>query len=316
MTVKWDEIRELIREDDSRKRDILITPKIIRWQVSNNALMVEANGSEQLYVSQWAEAQLCRWLGIPFKYFRECPGELKRMQVDFLIKKRLGYKKKWRLRLRGGTIRAFLSESFQPFDNRKVMSIWEEAGMSRRFDYEMMLDDTFFFLRAMIPVKVGISDGLGGLAKGVYIRNSEVGRSALAAGASVYRKICKNGLVEYIDRKPPLYQKHIWIEEVELAEKLKLALSGAIDIADWTLRRMARAREIPATLNELLERLDKLKLKELVRQCVVDSFISEGDKSVFGIVNAFSATARDLPPYDRYQLEVKAGRILAEVTRY
>ena len=117
MTVKWDEIRELIREDDSRKRDILITPKIIRWQVSNNALMVEANGSEQLYVSQWAEAQLCRWLGIPFKYFRECPGELKRMQVDFLIKKRLGYKKKWRLRLRGGTIRAFLSESFQPFDN-------------------------------------------------------------------------------------------------------------------------------------------------------------------------------------------------------
>ena len=315
MTVKWNEIRELIVEDDRGKRDILINPGIIRWGVSGNTLMVEANGSEPLYLSQWAEAQLCRWLGIPVKYFRECPGELKRMQVEFLIKNRLVYEKKWRLRLRGKTIRAFLSEAYQPFDNGKVMSFWEETGMSRRLDYEMMLDDTFFFLRALVHKKTDVNDGLGGLIKGVYIRNSEVGRSALATGSSIYRILCKNGVIEYVGKNPHLYQKHIWIEEVELAEKLKLTLSGALDISDLTSKRMARAREIPASLDGLLERLEKLKLKEPVQQCVVDSFISEGDNSAFGIVNAFSATARDLPPYDRYQLEVKAGRILAEVTR-
>lgn len=314
MALRWTEVRDLIKDDDRGKRDKLVSPVKLRWTVSQGELLVSVDGVKPHYLSPWAETDLCNWLGIPVKYFRECPAELKRMQVKFLIKNELSDKTKWRVRLRNEMVRAFVSEHYQPFDNHKVVALWEKKGDPKLFDYELMLDDTFFFLRALAQDETFSHKQLGGLQAGVFIRNSEVGRSALAMGASVYRLICKNGMVEVLEKNPSLYQRHIWIDEAELTKRLDEAVSGALELAQHTTRRLKKARRIPADLNSLVDTLDRFKLNERVQQSAIDLFISEGDNSAFGMVNALTAAARDLNPYDRHGLEANAWRLLTTVT--
>lgn len=314
MALRWTEVRDLIKDDDRGKRDKLVSPVKLRWTVSQGELLVSVDGVKPHYLSPWAETDLCNWLGIPVKYFRECPAELKRMQVKFLIKNELSDKTKWRVRLRNEMVRAFVSEHYQPFDNHKVVALWEKKGDPKLFDYELMLDDTFFFLRALAQDETFSHKQLGGLQAGVFIRNSEVGRSALAMGASVYRLICKNGMVEVLEKNPSLYQRHIWIDEAELTKRLDEAVSGALELAQHTTRRLKKARRIPSDLNGLVETLDCLKLNERVQRSVIDLFMSEGDNSAFGMVNALTAAARELNPYDRHGLEASAWRLLTTLT--
>lgn len=314
MALRWTEVRDIIKDDDRGKRDKLVSPTKLHWTTSQGELLVSEEGAKPYSLSSWAETDLCTWLGMPVKYFRECPAELKRLQVEFLIKNRLSDKTMWRVRLRNKEVRAFVSEHYQPFDNHKVVSLWEKKGNPKLFDYELMLDDTFFFLRAMAQDEAYSLKQLGDLQSGVFIRNSEVGRSALAMGASVYRLICKNGMVEVLEKNPPLYQRHIWIDEAELTKRLDEAVSGALELAQHTTRRLKKARRIPADLNSLVDTLDRFKLNERVQQSAIDLFISEGDNSAFGMVNALTAAARDLNPYDRHGLEANAWRLLTTVT--
>lgn len=314
MTLRWTEVRDIIKDDDRGKRDKLVSPTELHWTTTQGELLASADGAKGHYLSPWAEADLCNWLGVPVRYFRECPAELKRLQVEYLIRNRLSEKVRWRLRLRKGMVRAFASEHYQPFDNGKVVSLWEKKGDPELFDYELMLDDTFFFLRVLPWDEAFRQDRLGGLVTGIFIRNSEVGRSALAMGATIYRLICKNGLVEVLDAKPPLYQRHIWIDEAELSKKLDGSVAGALELAQRTTGRLKKARGVSVDLEAIVGTLYRFKLRERVQQAVIDSFVSEGDYSAFGMVNALTATARDLPPYERHQLEGNAWRFLATVT--
>jgi hypothetical protein len=314
MALRWTEVRDIIKNDDKGKRDKLVAPANLLWSASEGTLLVSVDGDKPHHLSPWAETDLCNWLGMPVKYFRECPAELKRLQVEFLINNRLSDKTRWRIRLRNKEIRAFVSEHYQPFDNNKVISLWEKKGDPQLFDYELMLDDTFFFLRALAQDEAYSHKQLGGLQAGVFIRNSEVGRSALAMGASVYRLICKNGMVEVFEKNPPLYQRHIWIDEAELAKRLDEGVFGALELAQHTTRRLREARRIPADLENLVRTLDSLNLHERVQQSVIDLFVSERDNTAFGVVNALTAAARDLNPYERHQLEANAWRLLTSLT--
>lgn len=314
MALRWAEVRDIINDDDRGKREMLVSASKLHWTTSLGELQVSEDGANSCYLSPWAETDLCNWLGIPVKYFRECPAELKKLQVEFLIKNRLTDKTSWRVRIRDKMVRAFVSEHYQPFDNSKVVALWEKKGDPKLFDYELMLDDTFFFLRALAQDETYSHKQLGGLQSGVFIRNSEVGRSALAMGASVYRLICKNGMVEVLEKNPPLYQRHIWIDEDELTRRLDEAVSGALRLAQQTTGRLKKARRIMADLDSLVGTLNGLKLTDRVQQSVIDLFVSEGDNSAFGLVNALTAAARELNPYDRHQLEANAWRLITTVT--
>jgi hypothetical protein len=313
MTWPWDKVKKQISRDDMGKHDIVVEPESVRWLTPDGAFLLEADGEGPYSLSEWAECQLCARLGIPVKYFRNCPGELKKMQVEYLIKHRSEKRMRWRLRLKGNRIRGLVSGSYQPFDDSTVASVWESIGQCERFRYESLLDDTSFFLRAIAPNGEDGSDGLGGLLTGFYIRNSEVGRSGISAGPIVYRLICSNGLVVAQDRKALLYKRHIWIDEAAIAEMLNYAVAGAINLSHKTTEMMAEARKKPMSLDALVQRLDNLELTEQLRQQTLDAFIADGNHNAFGVVNALTSTARGLPPHERYELERSAGKILAEV---
>lgn len=179
MNVHWYQVKRQIKKDDAGKHDIVVDPRSIRWLIPDGKFSLEADGAGPFSLSEWAECQLCGRLGIPVKYFRTCPGKLKKMQVEYLIKHKFEKGKHWRLRLKGNSIRGLVSGVYQPFDNNKVVTAWENIGQCDRFRYESLLDDTSLFLRAIVPNGEDGNDELGGLLTGFYIRNSEVGRSAI-----------------------------------------------------------------------------------------------------------------------------------------
>lgn len=308
----WKKVKEQIAEDDVGKHDIVVEPGKIRWQAYDGEFLVQVDGRAPFSLSEWAECQLCARLGIPVKYFRSCPGDLKRMQVQYLIKHKYGRDTRWRLRLKGNTVRGLVSGSYQPFDNRAVTSVWESIGQSERFQYESLLDDISFFLRAIVPAGKSGGDDLGGLLTGFYIRNSEVGKSAISAGPIVYRLVCSNGLVVAQDRKALMYKRHIWIDDTAISEMLNHAVTGAIDLSLKTTELMAGSRRRPVHLDALVHRLDELELEERLRQQAVYAFVSGGDHNLFGMVNALTSAARLLSPHERYGVERMAGELLAE----
>lgn len=312
MTTLWNQVKKQLDKDDMGKHDIVVDPRSIRWLIPNGEFLLEADGEGPFSLSPWAESQLCSRLGIPVKYFRNCPGQLKKMQIEYLVKHRVERGKHWRLRLKDSTIRGLVSGLYQPFDNRTVASVWESLGQHNRFKYESLLDDTSLFLRAIVP-NGERDDELGGLMTGFYVRNSEVGRSGISAGPIVYRLVCSNGLVVVQDRKAFMYKRHIWIGEGAIAEMLNHAVSGSIDLSRKTTRVMAEARKVSVSPHALVRKLDKLELDERLQQQTTDSFIAGSDHNVFGMVNALTAAARELPPHERYELERSAGQILAEV---
>lgn len=308
----WKKVKEQVAEDDVGKHDIVVEPGKIRWQAYDGEFRVQVDGGDPFSLSEWAECQLCARLGIPVKYFRSCPADLKRMQIRYLIKHNCDKDTRWRLRLKGNTVRGLVSGSYQPFDNRAVTSVWESIGQSERFQYESLLDDTSFFLRAIVPDGKSGGDNLGGLLTGFYLRNSEVGRSGISAGPVVYRLVCSNGLVVAQDRKALMYKRHIWIDESTISEMLNHAVTGAIDLSQKTTELMAASRRKPVSLDILVHRLDELELEERLRQQAIDAFLSGEDHNLFGMVNALTATARLLPPHERYGIERLAGEVLAE----
>lgn len=308
----WKKVKKQIAEDDAGKRDIVVEPGKIRWLTSDGRFLIQVNGGDPFSLSEWAECQLCTRLGIPVKYFRNCPAELKGMQARYLIRHNCEKDTRWRLRLRGNTVRGLVSGSYQPFDNRSIASVWESMDQSERFQYESLLDDTSFFLRAIVPDARDERDELGGLLTGFYIRNSEVGRSGISAGPVVYRLICSNGLVVAQDRKALLYKRHIWIDETSISEMLNQAVTGAIDLSLKTTELMAASRGKHVSPDILVQKLDELELEERLRQQAVDAFIEGNEHNLFGMVNALTATARELPPHERYGIERLAGELLAD----
>lgn len=314
MVVKWDKVQKIIKKDDTGKCDVIADPRSITWIVRGEDFLVKTAGEEPFTLSTWAESQLCSRLGMPVKYFRGCPAELKKMQVEYLIKNRLEADQHWRLRLRDNVIRGLVSGSYQPFDNRTVAAVWEEIGKVGSFDYQVLLDDTCFYLQAVLPNGGDANDDLGGLRGGFYIRNSEVGRSGLSAGPILFRLVCSNGLVVFNDGNPFMYKRHIWIKEYAIAEMLNYAFTGSIELARNTALEMDKARKIPVSFDTLVHKLDELELEERMRQKVVDAFICEGHHDAFGMVNALTAAARDLLPSERFALESSAGRLLAEAS--
>jgi len=312
MTITWKQVKEQLRKADAGKHDILVDPHSIKWLTSNEDFRVQASGEGPFDLSEWAASQLCSRLGIPVKYFRNCPPELKKMQVEFLVNARCEPDKCWRLRLKNHTIRGIVSGTYQPFDNKAIASVWEQVGQCDQFKYESLLDDTTFFLRTLMPNGADAVDRNGGILSGFYIRNSEVGRSGIWAGPIVYRLVCSNGLVVADERESFMYKRHIWIGEPAIAAMLNHAMTGSIDLSRKTAIAMEKARSIPIDLHVLVLKLDELELQERLKQQAVNSFLSEGHHNMFGMVNALTAAARELPPSERFGLEKAAGLILAE----
>lgn len=315
MAVEWSTVERQVRSDDKGKFDIIIYPSGIEWIEDTTDIYLKVDGVGTFELSPWAESQMCSKLGIPVKYFRYSPGDLKNIQLDYWIRSLFQDKDRWLLRCKGSTIRGVLSDRYRPFDNHQLLELWKGLSIAHKYRYEYSLSDLSFYMRALPRNGNGRHDGLGGLCAGVYIANSEVGRRGVSIHATVWRQVCSNGLIAPVSATA-LYRRHIWLDADALANDFKQAVEDALQASKKSIKQLAAARDVSSSEEELmseLARIESTAFEDYHRTLALDAFRREREHNLFGVVNTLTELAQGLPPDDRFELEARAGRLLERV---
>lgn len=313
-TITFDDVRDLVQEDDIGKWDAQVHPEKLYY--SHGQLCW--TGSPPVVPTDWAEGQLCHKLGIPLPYFRKCPDVLRSEQVAHWMfqeaKRRPGPEGEWRLRCRGGSLRATLSGRFVPFDNRALIEAAVECEMAGlKVDVAMLADESFH-LRLLAPNRGRNVLPDDRLVAGIHIANSEVGRRSVTLDALVYRLVCGNGLVRLVKGRSLLKRRHIsrWHSPVG---ELAAAVREAMEIAAASIDRLEAATEIhvPDMPSFLRKAVEAAGLPEKVAGDAAEAVLAERSamhETLFGAINGLTNAAQRLPPDERYELEVAAGKLL------
>lgn len=233
--------------------------------------------------------------------------------------------------------RAFLGSTYRPLDNYDLMSalvppmlaagvkvVSSEITESRLYIQAIAQD---IKSRVVVPGTHNKIDDV--LNIGLIASNSEVGGGSLSIRALVFRQVCSNGLVISEDL-PGFKQVHIGRADLDDDQHLSQQSKTLRDAAIWSRAQdVMKAAVSQATLDRITERLnaiagvtlkDPQKAVELVaerfdlvedeRAAVMRNLIAGGDVSQWGLTNAVTALANEVPSYDRaVELETIGGKV-------
>ena len=154
---------------------------------------------------------LARKFDIPIHYYRRIKKEEPKLfekTINTLNKnsnpqmfRKYRVKKKFRLKniINGqssGNLRALLSDRYKIMDNKEILKHLEPKFDKKNFVLLSGYED-----ENVMSCKIRFSNLIGSVRQGdtvyggIYLRNSEVGRSSLTISALIYRLVCTNGLM-------------------------------------------------------------------------------------------------------------------------
>jgi hypothetical protein len=340
---------DAVQADDTDKWDITVRRNELLLKDGHLAFPAAGRGEEtRMALSPWATGQLCMRLGIPVAYFRKCPTILQDQQTNYWLRhqekngqnedgyRHNGYERnghghhsdahrsrssgarsndpQWFLRAKHNTIRAVLTEHYSPLDNALLMeSLMPMLGNRYAVDW-CALSPESLHLRLIDPRRTREILPNDALTVGVHIANSEVGFRSVTVDALVYRLVCSNGMVRLVKGKSLLRQRHIHLDRSRFRAALEEAVSDAFLTADGFIDELRRkTQQLVPDVEETIERLgERWKLSELVQEGIKSALardVPQHQESLYGLVNAFTATAQQLSDEARYDLEVLAGRL-------
>jgi hypothetical protein len=318
--------RERIAADDEGKWDTTAFRMDMRLWEGLLSVPKGDGGTHRLRPSPWAVNQFCQRLSIPAAYFKRCPQFLQTEQFNHWIREEEtereeepgqlpGEPVRWLLRAKGNTVRGVLSERYSRLDNATVLNCIAPA-LNDRFEVRWLaLTDESFHLRVVDPSigrEVARDDRL---IVGLHIANSEVGRRSLTIDALVYRLVCTNGLVMLCNSKHLLSRRHLGITEPRFVEAAANAIGEATAASAAYIEQLRLSTHIPVgDVEKTIERLaSEANLSQAIQERMKLSLRKERpeyQETVYGLVNAAAEAAKSLPPDDRYDLEVLAGRYI------
>lgn len=180
--------------------------------------------------------------------------------------------------------------------------------------------DMFAFL---VDPETQIDDGSdGGLSRGFFVRNSEVGNATFELVTFLYRYICGNHIVWGAEKVTRVSIKHIGKMARERAfdkmrESLKL-YREASSVKDAAVIKAARTMELGATYDELLENvfgkrglLQKKQVKAAYDKANEFADTDGSPRSIWGFANGVTRLSQDSPYTDeRTALDRASGKIM------
>ena len=320
------------------KVDMIVPTQLVHHTTDadgSTSLVIQApDGTRRFTATETCRRQLADRLRIPFAYFERMRGD----QPDLLdrnINTWLHREPEQRLvRTLDGRARAFLSDRYRRLDNHDllehVLPILQELP-GARFE-SMELTETRMYLKVVTPrVECEIQPG-DIVQAGVVITNSEIGHGSLSVQPLVYRLVCRNGLIS-ADRA--MRKAHVGRLQESSSEEITIFRDDTLAAEDKAfylkVRDVVQAAVSQASFEQAAERMrktlgirlggDPVKtvdslavrylLNEQERSGVLRTLIAEADLSGYGLVNAVTGYAQEVPCYDRAtELEQLGGRLL------
>lgn len=328
--------QELERQQNS-KRDFVVDTRKLEMQSDMNGsdLVIHGNPSDvtelALNVREHAHNQISSRLKIPAVYYNRLRKEYPTL-LDMNVNSLFREQHETRLvRTLDGKARAFLSNRYQPLDNfdlaNAVLPILAEVPDMKIESCEMT--ETRMYIKAIFPrIQTEVSKG-DVVQSGIVISNSEIGAGSLKVEPLIFRLVCLNGMIsaDYSQRKYHVGRSKeesidIYSDETIQADnkavwlKMQDTVRAAIDTAKFNLivdgMRKTKDMKIEASPIEVIERVQKaFQFNDDERDSVLTHLLKGNDLTGYGLLNAITRTAQDVPSYDRStEMERIGGQII------
>ena len=229
--------------------------------------------------------------------------------------------------------RAFLSDRYRPLDNGDLINAMlpplMESGLRA---LSTQITDSRLYLQLVterITAEVKVGDAV---QMGLVVSNSETGCGALSISVMVFRLACLNGMIIPGDdsgfRKAHLGGRIFAESDAYLTSDTRKKKDAAL----WGECRDVIAAAVTQTnLDKIVARIkgaadyhlnDAVKSVELVsdryglhddeQKTMLNYLIAGGDPTKWGLINAITRTAEDVPNYDRaIELETIGGQLVS-----
>ena len=290
-------------------------------------------------LTNWSFGQLSARVGAPASYLRTLPAPLAAQALNHGIQKR-GAADEEQAKLlfhRNGSLlcRAFTSPKYTRIWNADVtqrLLKLEERGpwtpAPAAFDGTRGLyasdHDMFAFLvdngRRIFEKLPG-----GGLSRGFFVWNSEVGASAFGIMTFLYEYVCGNHIVWGAKGVKELRIRHVGNADERVFSQLQGQLREFADASaseDEAIISRALSFKLGDNKDEVLDKVFAMNIPNLSQKVIeagytraVEGADKYGDpRMVWGVVNGLTEVARDLPYADeRVALDRAAGKVMEVV---
>jgi hypothetical protein len=341
-------LTELAQEIERRreaKRDFVVPTTSLRMMDGHNNLQF---GTNIVGVTDLAHAQIASHLSIPKPYYDRMRKEQPALLADNVNTWFAEQPATRMVRTLDGKARAFLSDRYRPLENEDLA----EAVLPVLMELDLVMlsceiTERKLYLKAVdrrierdIPKGAKLGDGshhiFDTLSPAITISNSEVGAGSLSVQTSVWTKQCTN-MATFAERS--VRKNHVGGRH-EISEGFEALLSDETrrvsDQAIWMqVRDVVRGSFDRARFDALVDKVagmttdkiegDPIKVIDLAskrfgfveaeRTSVLRHLIEGGDLSRYGLFNAVTRTAEDLPDYDRATDFEKLGGEIVELSR-
>jgi len=317
---------DTVREADQDKWDLTVQTNQLRMDDGVLSLPVDGGTSPhhcRLQPNDWATGQLCSQLGMPASYFKRCPAELQDRQFNYwlgLHNERRGTEDRdgcdhWLLRAQGTTLRAVLSDRYGRLDNAALTSALVRVVDDSFVVQSVEISDVSFHLRLLRPsMKRMILPGDEACA-GLHIANSEVGMRSVTVDALVYRLVCTNGLIKLVKGQSLFHRRHIGTGASEALGRLPGAIEASMAAAELSLEQFAQSTtQVVEDPEQTIKGLSQREgFSDAFAESILEQLQTEApdqQHTRYGLINALTGAARQLPADARYGIETLAGRLI------
>lgn len=293
-----------------------------------------------LGINRLAHEQLSAWSGIPIKYYDTMAERAPTLLATNVNAWMQLHADKRMVRTLDGNARAWLSDSFRPLDNVKLLeaalpAIHHVGGVVKSAE----ITERRLYIQVVSPKlegEVAVGDVVQG---GFILRNSEVGCGSLAIEFLLYRLRCLNGAItQNVLRRSHVGRKvefgggdeaaEFFSTETRVLEDATFFSKVRDTIASITsderfqgVRETARAAagiKVEADPVRVIAKVaTEVNLSKQEGGDMLRHLIEDGDLSAWGYANAVTALAHEVKSYDRcVELEAAGGRLIAKAPRF
>jgi hypothetical protein len=270
---------------------------------------------------------LSKKLQIPFNFYNRIKTEEPRLYektVNVLnktdktqlfrshkIKKNFKFKNLIRGQSRG-SLRALLSDRYKIIDNQEVINHLEPLFQNNKFVLlSAYQDENIMSMKIRFPSLIGSVRQGDTVFGGIYLRNSEVGRSSLTITGLIYRLVCTNGLM-LPNTESIANTFHLGAKNEIGTNPNYIIPQVAIEKVDSVIEQLFNKHVFQDNINKLREttlqtfkKVNYEKIKEIYQtteqeeEFIKEELEKEKDYTLYGLIQAFTSTARRIKNIQR-----------------
>lgn len=329
----------LHRQESKEAKNVAFSDLRVEKQDESIVLIGNANIPSKL--TNWSFGQLCQRVGAPASYMRELPPTLAAQNLNYGLKEKTdGETANVLLRANGSyTVRAFTSEMYSRIWNTDITArlirltqqnpSWQPApeafameGQEQGSRGLYASDRDMFAFLVDNDRRIFEKDPHGGMSRGFFCWNSEVGAKSFGVMSFLYKYICGNHIVWGASSVKELRLRHVGNADerafAELTVELKKYSDSSVSEEEGRIES-AMQKQIAGTKEEVLDTLFGLKVPGLTRALITDGYQKAEEhedwygnpRSVWGVVNGITEAAKEISFTDqRVEVERAAGKLL------